>query len=956
MYLTIWRTCVVLLALAYLEFTTLDGCAALETAAQPNFVVFLVDDLGFMDIGANNPDCFYETPNIDRLAKSGIRFTNGYAANPVCSPTRYSLMTGKYPTRVQATNFFSGRRSGKFKPAPLADNMPLDEITVAQALKTKGYSTFFAGKWHLGESEEYYPQNRGFDINIGGYKRGGPYSGKRYFAPFNNPQMKVESPAGEHLPARLARDTSQFIADNKDNPFLAYLSFYSVHTPLMGRPDLVEKYKLKAAKINGEEFADEEQVFPSRPPKPRNVRILQKHAVYAAMVEAMDQAVGNVLQQLEDSNVADNTVVVFTSDNGGLSTSEGSPTSNLPLRGGKGWVYEGGIREPWIVRYPGKTKAGSTSDELICSIDLFPTIAAAADIAVQHEIDGIDIMPALQGQTLDRDALYWHYPHYSNQGGIPGGAIRIGDFKLFERYEDGRVQLFDLKNDIGERNDLAEKMPGKVQEMRRRLHAWYKTVDAKFLQEKDGKIPWSPSDDVAVKLAPNPPDQPNIVYIMMDEWGYFESSGMKHPILQTPNIDRMASEGMRFTQFLAGGNVCAPTRSTLMTGQHTGHTTVRNNSGGAALTKSDTTIADVLKQQGYATGGFGKWGLGDAGTTGVPEKHGFDKFFGYYHQVHAHSYYPRYLIRNSEKVMLEGNTGDPYVGSTFAQDLIHAEGLQFIRDNKDGPFFAYMPWTPPHGHWGMPKDDPAWLKYKDKVWDAKNQRGTHDAQTYAAMVEMIDRQIGEVFALLKELNIDDKTIVFVCGDNGGQPYFQNEKHPHGFLAPNLNPVTGERFRGGKGNFYEGGLRVPFLVRWPGKIQAGSTSDHLGYFPDIMPTLAELADCKVPAHVDGISIVPTLIGESAAGRSQDSLQHEFLYWEDRKSSAVRMAHWKAIKPAKNKPYELYNLKNDLQELNNVADKHPEVLQQLMVHAKDAHSTGTSGKVLNPAIGFKGHSAP
>ncbi|MEP3478613.1 MAG: arylsulfatase [Fuerstiella sp.] len=446
------------------------------------------------------------------------------------------------------------------------------------------------------------------------------------------------------------------------------------------------------------------------------------------------------------------------------------------------------------------------------------------------------------------------------------------------------------------------------------------------------------------------------MYIMMDEWGYFESSGMNHPILQTPHIDRMASEGIRLTQFLAGGNVCAPTRSTLMTGQHTGHTTVRNNGGGAALMKSDTTIADVLKQQGYATGGFGKWGLGDAGTTGVPEKHGFDKFFGYYHQVHAHSYYPRYLIRNSEKVVLEGNTGDPYVGTVFAQDLIHAEGLQFIRDNKDGPFFAYMPWTPPHGHWGMPKDDPAWLKYKDKVWDAKNQRGTHDAQTYAAMVEMVDRQIGDVFALLKELNIDDKTIVFVCGDNGGQPYFQNEKHPHGFLAPNLNPVTGERFRGGKGNFYEGGLRVPFIVRWPGKIRAGSTSDHLGYFPDIMPTLAELAGCKVPAKVDGISIVPTLIGESAAGRSQDDLQHEYLYWEDRKSSAVRMANWKAIQPAKNKPYELYNLTNDLQELNNIADKHPEVLQQLMAYAKDAHSSGTSGKVLNPAIGFKGHTAP
>ena len=456
---------------------------------SPKVVVFLVDDLGYMDIGANTPDCFYETPNIDQLATSGVRFTDGYAANPVCSPTRYSLMTGKYPTRVQATNFFSGKRGGKFKPAPLRDEMPLDEITLAQLVKKKNYATFFAGKWHLGHSEEFFPQNRGFDINIGGWTRGGPYTGKKYFAPFENPQMKKESPVGEHLPARLARDTAKFIDDNKDKPFLAYLSFYSVHTPLMGRPDLVEKYKAKAVAINGEEFGDEEQVAGK---KPRKVRILQKHAVYAAMVEAMDEAVGTVLDQLEKSGVAEETLVVFTSDNGGLSTSEGSPTSNLPLRGGKGWIYEGGIREPWIIRYPGITKAGTVSAEPICSIDLYPTVAAAAGIEIGHEIDGKNLIPVLEGQSLERQSLFWHYPHYSNQGGIPGGAIREGDYKLVERYEDGRVHLYNLKNDIGEQVDLADKDPERVKAMRERLHAWYKEVDAKFLQEKDGEKPWHP--------------------------------------------------------------------------------------------------------------------------------------------------------------------------------------------------------------------------------------------------------------------------------------------------------------------------------------------------------------------------------------------------------------------------------------------------------------------------------
>lgn len=477
----------ILSALSVLSFL-----ASSTIAREPNVVVFLVDDLGYMDIGANNPDCFYDTPNIDRLSDSGMRFSDGYAANPVCSPTRYSLMTGKYPTRVKATNFFSGKRSGKFHPAPLNDEMAVEEITIAEALKSRGYATFFAGKWHLGHSEELFPQSQGFDINIGGWTRGGPYTGKKYFAPFENPQMEIESPDGEHLPARLARDTAEFIDANKDRPFLAYLSFYSVHTPLMGRPDLVEKYKARAAKIEGEEFADEEQVVGD---KEREVRVLQRHAVYAAMVDAMDEAVGTVLDQLDASGVADNTIVVFTSDNGGLSTSEGSPTSNLPLRGGKGWVYEGGIREPWIIRYPGLTKAGSVSGEVICSIDLYPTIAAAAGIETEHSIDGIDLAPALRGGTLDRKSLYWHYPHYSNQGGIPGGAIREGNYKLFERYEDGRIHLYDLKNDIGEQNDLAADKPELVKAMRERLHQWYKEVDAQFLQEKDGNVPWRPGSE-----------------------------------------------------------------------------------------------------------------------------------------------------------------------------------------------------------------------------------------------------------------------------------------------------------------------------------------------------------------------------------------------------------------------------------------------------------------------------
>ena len=472
--------------------------AAVQASKQKqSYVLIVVDDLGYMDVGAYNPKTFYETPNIDALARSGLKFTDGYAANPVCSPTRFGIQTGRYPSRKDATNFFSGRRGGFFNSAPLHDRMDHEEVTMAEALKQQGYATFFAGKWHLGP-EEFWPESQGYDVNRGGITRGGPYGGKRYFSPYGNPRLK-DGPEGEHLPDRLATETCQFIEKNKDQPFLAVLAFYSVHTPLIGRPDLVAKYKKKAATITGPEFGEEEMVFP-RNKGPRKVRILQKHAVYAAMVEAMDMAVGKVLKKLAELGLEDEVVVCFTSDNGGLSTSEGSPTSNLPLRGGKGWLYEGGIRENFIVRWPGVTKPGSVSAHPVMSTDFFPTFvhAAGGKVAGAGPIDGVNLMPLLKGgNSLDRKNLYWHYPHYSNQGGFPGAAVRTGNWKLVERFEDDRVHLFDLSKDIGERHDLAAKNPDRVKSMRKDLHAWYREVDAKFLRAKsaDGPQPWRPSTD-----------------------------------------------------------------------------------------------------------------------------------------------------------------------------------------------------------------------------------------------------------------------------------------------------------------------------------------------------------------------------------------------------------------------------------------------------------------------------
>jgi len=444
---------------------------------------------------------------------------------------------------------------------------------------------------------------------------------------------------------------------------------------------------------------------------------------------------------------------------------------------------------------------------------------------------------------------------------------------------------------------------------------------------------------LATALAPAAEvERPNIVYIMSDELAYFELSCMGSKLIQTPNIDRMAEEGILFTEALAGCSVCAPLRCTLMTGKHMGHCSVRKNDGGTPLRAGEETIASMLRRAGYATGGFGKWGCGGRGSTGVPERHGFDVFFGYYDQVHAHSYYPPYLVRNSEEVPLPGNRGGRS-GETYSHYAIMDAALEFIRDNKDRPFFCYLPITPPHGMYDIPEDDPAYALYKDKDWPT-------EAARYAGMVTMVDRNVREVLDLLEELGLDEKTIVFFTGDNGGQDRFRDKEHPRGFFGPNVNPETGQEFRGGKGNLYEGGLRIPAIARWPGKIAPGRVSDLVWYQPDVFPTVAELTGAEPPEDLDGMSIVPELLGEDAAGREQP--QHEFLYWEYGRQTAVRMGRWKAIQPRTDGPWELYDLSEDLSEQNDVAAENPEVLAKMKAHAAASHVPAEEGEFFDRAI--------
>ena len=473
------------IALVILACTQPHKLVSDETATQPNFLFLLVDDLGWADISPNRPDTFYETPNLERLARSGVRFSNAYAACPVCSPTRASLLTGRYPARMATTDWFGApqpervRKNGKRKllPAPYLDHMPLERVTLTEALREAGYATFFAGKWHLG-GEGYSPLEQGFEINRGGFKRGSPPGG--YFSPYKNPALE-DGPEGEHLTGRLTEESIAFLeerAKSPDQPFLLYLSYYAVHTPLQGRPDLVERAEKRreSLEIAGELFGREGA---------RQVRLVQEHAVYAAMVESMDESVGRLLDTLDRTGLADDTVIVLFSDNGGLSTSEGHPTSNLPLRAGKGWLYEGGVRVPCLVRWPGKAAPGTTCDVPVVSTDFYPTFLEMAGLPRRQDehVDGKSLVPLLRAPeqaTLDRETIYWHYPHYGNQGGAPGSALRQGDLKLIEHFEDGRVELFDLAADPGETNDLAAARADTTARLRARLAAWREEVGARL--------------------------------------------------------------------------------------------------------------------------------------------------------------------------------------------------------------------------------------------------------------------------------------------------------------------------------------------------------------------------------------------------------------------------------------------------------------------------------------------
>ena len=470
------------------------GFAQTATNKRPNIVVILADDLGWADLTCYG-STFYETPNLDKLAKQGVRFTNGYAACPVCSPTRASLMTGKYPIKTDVTDWIKGRQAdGNVKPyeklvaQPFQYFLPLEEETIAEVALKNQYKTFFAGKWHLGDEEKYFPEAQGFQTNLGGTGKGSPVGYKNdsvggFFTPYNNMRLK-DGPKGEYLTDRLATECLDFLDKNKNASFFLMYSLYAVHNPLQAPADLVKKYQAKQKALgltDAMRFRKDEAWM--MPEKGWRQRIVQDNAVYAAMIENMDDNVGRILKKLSDLGLDDNTIVVFTSDNGGLSTAEGSPTVNGALRAGKGWLYEGGIKVPTIIRWTNQIKAGQVSDIPLSTVDFFPTFEKAMNhIAVTNKaIDGSNILDLMaHAQKAKQRALFWHYPHYSNQGGKPGAAMIRGDYKLILNYEDNSLELYDIKHDIGEKNNLAASEKAKTKRYKKALDKWLKGNRAKF--------------------------------------------------------------------------------------------------------------------------------------------------------------------------------------------------------------------------------------------------------------------------------------------------------------------------------------------------------------------------------------------------------------------------------------------------------------------------------------------
>jgi len=668
-----------------------EKAAAVE---KPNVIVVLVDDMGWRDLSCQGSP-YFETPNIDRLAATGMRFTHGYSACPVCSPTRAAMMTGQYPARLHITDWIPGhdRPFAKLAIPDWQRFLPLETVTVAERLQAAGYATASIGKWHLGDAP-YYPEHHGFERNVGGYHRGQPPS---YFAPYRIPTLP-DGPAGEYLTDREAAEAVAFIEAHRDRPFFLYLPHYCVHTPIQAKPTVKAKYEAKDA--GG---------------------LAVKNAGYAAMVESVDDSMGTILAALERLGIRDRTAIVFTSDNGGLVSS----ADNAPARAGKGSAYEGGVRVPFIVSWPGVTKPGTTSDEPVITPDIPATILDVTAVGPEpsQPLDGASLAPVLRGGRLDRDALYWHYPHYHPGGATPFSAIRAGDWRLVHFYEDGRDELYRLSHDEGETTDLAAREPARVAELKAKLDAWLAAVAAQFPTPKSAATP------VAV------PKRPNVLFIIADDAScHFGAYGCRWA--RTPAVDGLAREGIVFDNAYVPTSKCAPCRAAILTGRNPWQLEAAANHW-PTFPPEYMAFTEVLAARGLACGGAGKvWGPGVALTAS-----GNQRTWGL-------------------SLTKRGKGDDP--GSAFRVFLGQRQ--------PDQPFFYWYGSKAPH----RPYKPDAGLAAGKRPADVDRVPGCwpdtdavrRDMLDYATEIEAFDAEVADLLAALEAAGEKENTLVVVTSDHG----------------------------------------------------------------------------------------------------------------------------------------------------------------------------------------------
>jgi arylsulfatase A-like enzyme len=738
------------------------GVRAAEPSPPPNVIVVMVDDMGWKDLGCQGSD-WYETPHIDRLAASGMRFTTAYSACTVCSPTRAAMMTGQYPARLHLTDWITGheRPKAKLRIPNWTKHLPLGVVTVAERLKAKGYATGTIGKWHLG-GPQFRPEAQGFDTNRGGNDRGHPPS---FFSPYRVAALP-DGPAGEYLTDREAAEALAFIEAHRDRPFFLYLPHYAVHTPIQAKEAVTAKYATREG--------------PRRP----------KNPAYAAMVEGVDDALGRIVETLERLGIRDRTAIVFTSDNGGVD----SITDTRPLRAGKGSAYEGGVRVPLVVSWPGVTTPGTTSDVPVITPDIPATILELTGAGAEpgQPLDGRSLAAVLAGGPLDRDAIYWHYPHYHPGGATPYSAIRAGDWRLVHFYEDGHRELYDLARDPGETTDLAKTEPKRTLELGAKLDAW--------LAEVGAQMPTPNPDHAAAKETPTPARvaatstanvrPPNVLFIIADDASCHMGRTYPCPWTRTPAIDALAAEGLVFDNFYVATSKCSPSRAAILTGRNPWQLEAAANHW-PTFPPQFATFTEALAAAGITCGAAGKvWGPGVAKTSsGAPRTWG---------------------LSGTQDRRPGRKAGLP--GEAFGRFL--AERPQ------DRPFFYWHGSTNPHRPYAAgagraagrkPTDIdrvPAFLPDTETVRD--------DLLDYGTEIEAFD---GEVAALLEALGAAgaaDDTLVVVTSDNG-MPF------------PRV-----------KGHTFDMAHRLPLVVRWPrGIVHPGRRVAALVSEIDLAPTFLEL---------------------------------------------------------------------------------------------------------------------